>query len=107
LIGKNSELKSQKISFEFNEKTSNILYELSECANRIKGYCDNSVSKISFDSDGILIETFPEVISQHLEVKDYSGSMNDGYFRDSMYGDLTLRQQAIRVRNPYNDWNLE
>jgi hypothetical protein len=107
LIGKNSELKSQKISFEFNEKTSNILYELSECANRIKGYCDNSVSKISFDSDGILIETFPEVISQHLEVKDYSDSMNDGYFRDSIYGDRTLRQQAIRVRNPHNDWNLE
>jgi hypothetical protein len=107
LIGKNSEPKSQKISFEFNEKTSNILYELSECANRIKGYCDNSESKISFSSDGILIETFPESISQHLEVKDYSGSMNDGYFRDSMYGDLTLRQQAIRVRNPYNDWNLE
>jgi hypothetical protein len=106
LIGKNSELKSQKISFEFNEKTSNILYELSECANRIKGYCDNSESKISFSSDGILIETFPEVISQHLEVKDYSDSMNDGYFRDSMYGDRTLRQQAIRVRNPYNDWNL-
>lgn len=110
LIGKDSAQKSQKISFDFNEKTSNILYELSECANRIKGYCDNSVSKISFGSDGILIETFPEVISQHLEAKDYSElkdrSMNDEFFRDSMYGDWALRQRQIRVRDPHSDWNL-
>jgi hypothetical protein len=100
-------VKDQRFSFQFDEKTSNILYELSETANRIKSYCEVSHSKISFSSDGITVEVCPEIISQHLEMKDYSGSMNDGFFRDSMYGDWALRQRQIRVRNPYNGWNLE
>lgn len=92
-----------KFTFDFNEKTSNILYELSETVNRIKGYCENSSSKISFSSDGITVETSPDIISEHLENMEDNNTWGDpiGMFSREMLN------REIRIRNPYNDWNLE
>ena len=95
-------VKDQRISFKFDGKTSDILYELSESANRIKSYCEESYSKISFSTDGITIEVCPEVISQHLEVNETIGS--------DFHQQLTrsLMNREIVVNNPYdnNRWDI-
>jgi hypothetical protein len=94
----------QRISFQFDKKTSNILYELSETANRIKSYCEESYSKISFSSDGITVEVCPEVISQHLDIEDSSGSLrnNGRFYREDWY----RTHQQIRVNDPYRGFNI-
>ena len=98
-------VKDQRISFQFDTKTSNILYELSETGNRIKSYCKESYSKISFSSDGITVEVCPEIISQHLEVNNDTPTLGaldhdidprnrEDWFRGGLY-------PQARVNDPY------
>lgn len=98
-------VKDQRISFQFDTKTSNILYELSETGNRIKSYCKESYSKISFSSDGITVEVCPEIISQHLEVNNDTPTLGaldhdidprnrEDWFRGGQY-------RQARINDPY------
>ena len=96
-------VKDQRISFQFDSKLSNILYELSETSNRIKSYCEESYSKISFSSDGVTVEVCPEIISKHLEVNNDTPTWGDHDIDTRHRGDWFrggLYPQA-RVNDPY------
>ena len=96
-------VQDQRISFQFDSKLSNILYELSETSNRIKSYCEESYSKISFSSDGVTVEVYPEIISKHLEVNDDTPTWGDHDIDPRHRGDWFrggLYPQA-RVNDPY------
>lgn len=114
LSGSNSDtrregVKDQRISFQFDSKLSNILYELSETSNRIKSYCEESYSKISFSSDGVTVEVCPEIISKHLEVNDDTPTCGDHDIDTRHRGDWFrggLYPQA-RVNDPYRGRGIQ
>jgi hypothetical protein len=113
IVGKNTH-KDLRVSFVFDDKVSNVLYELSESSKRILGYCQNSHCDISFSSGGIVVSISPQLENdknptptprEYLDERQDSGS---SYYADR---EFFMRQRyinsGIRVRNPYNDWNLQ
>lgn len=117
--GKNTH-KDLRVSFAFDDKLSNIFYELSESSKRILGYYKDSYSDISFSSDGIVMKISP-IIDTAIKSED-SFIEEERYYREryrnqnpSDYYDYYEAREAyrrerysdIRVRNPYTDWNLQ
>jgi hypothetical protein len=108
IVGKNTH-KDLRVSFVFDDKVSNIFYELGESSKRILGYCKNSYCDISFSSDGIVVKISPQLENyknptptprEYLNERQDSGA---SYYADR---DRYINS-GIRVRNPYTDWNLQ
>ena len=108
IVGKNTH-KDLRVSFVFDDKVSNIFYELGESSKRILGYCKNSYCDISFSSDGIVVKISPQLENDKNPTptpREYLNERQDS--GASYYADRDRYiNSGIRVRNPYTDWNLQ
>lgn len=90
-VNGNNTHKDLRVSFDFDNKLSNILYELSEASNRIKSYYNESKIKVSFSDSGIMIEISPDISTESDDVE----------LKSSRAIQLLRQGSSIRVNNPY------